>query len=264
MRRALGLALIALPLVAGEALHIVAVERKGWPPFEDDRRVYRIEGGEVSRLRVGERLTLQRQGSSVDPGRLKVAAVAPGYAEAYLERRGSAYPLRGDVAEAPQGLPLPRIPALQPGPDLRPAQPRLQPPPEAVPALPAPVATRALPRLPVRSAHPAEAPRNEGSHPAEARHSAPLHQEAVFFLEGDGALSPKGREKLRRIVEAWGADGAWSLGLPQDRTLPPSVREARIQSLRRALRGLGVGRLEVRAADLRPGDRGDVVYAAKD
>jgi hypothetical protein len=232
----LALILAALPLAAGEALHVAAVERKGWPPFEDDRRVYRIEGGDVSRLRVGENLTLQRPGTSAEPGRLKVARVAPEFAEAYLEQRGGTYPLRGDLAEPPASLDLPRIPEIKAGQDLRPATPSLEPPPEQ------PAAHDLAP-------------------------TAPLHPrllEPVYFLEGDAALSPKGREKLKRMVAEWGADGAWFLGLPEDRTLPSKVREERIRALRGALRSLGVGRLELRAVELRLGDRGDVVYAAKD
>jgi hypothetical protein len=87
--------------------------------------------------------------------------------------------------------------------------------------------------------------------------------EPIFFLEGDGALSPKGAEKLRRLVESWGAQGSWSLGVPEDRTLLVAVREARIQAIRRALRALGVGSVERHVAELRPGDRGDVIYASK-
>ena len=269
MKLSMGLALLALPLMAGPALRIAAVERKGWPPFEDDRRVYRIEGEAVARLRVGEKLILQRPGTDIDPGRLKVAVVAPGFVEAYLDRPGSTYPLRGDVAEPGQGLPLPPIPAVRIVQDLLPAQPRLQPPPDP----PAPV------QLPSRASAHGTAPAKRSVHnlaPAESHgrpavgqtsEPAPVHPrllEPVYFLEGDGALSPKGREKLGRIVETWGADGAWSLSLPEDRILPARIREARIQAVRRALRNLGVQRLEVRAAELQPGDRGDVLYVARD
>jgi hypothetical protein len=232
-----------LPLGAGEALRVAAVERKGWPPFEDDRRVYRIEGEGVAALRVGEKLRLQHPGVPGDPGVLKVALVAPGFAEANLERRGRDYPLKGDLAEPARARALPPIPGLRPEVDLRPAQPRLQPPSDAPQPqpLPAPAPVHAAPKV--------DAP--------------PTKAEPIFFLEGDGALSPKGVEKLRRLVEAWGVQGAWSLGVPEDRALPARVREARVQALRRALRSLGVATLEVRAAEVRAGDRGDVVYAGK-
>jgi len=233
MKLFFGLAFLVLPLLAEGPLRVAAVDRRGWPPFEDDRRVYRIEGEAASRLRVGEKLALQRSGSSVDPGRLKVATVSTGFAEAYLERRGNTYPLKGDWAEPGQALSLPRIPGIRPEQDLRPVQTRLQPPEE----------------------------------PAAAAIDTPFHPrflEPVYFLEGDAALSPKGREKLKRLVELWGPAGRWSLGLPEDRTVSDRVREARTQALRRAFRSLGVARVDVGAAEVRPGERGDVVYVAKD
>ncbi len=254
MKPFFALALLALPLAAGEGLRIAAVERKGSPPFEDDRRVYRIEGADVARVRVGEKLILSRAASAADPGRLKVAVVAPGFAEAYLDRRGSTYPLLGDQAEPGRARALPEIPRLRHEPDLRLVQPSLTPPLDPPPTL-----------LPSTAGSPVT-PSGHGRPAAGAGEPEPYlprFQEPVFFLEGDGALSPKGREKLKRIVADWGAEGVWSLGLPEDRTLPSKVRETRIRTLRAALRGLGVDRLEVRSIDLRPGDRGDVVYAAK-
>lgn len=238
MRRLWVLFWLVLPLAADTAVRVVAVERLGWPPYEDDRRIYRLQGEEASRLRPGEVLQLFRPGDPRNPGRLKVAFLEPGRASAYLEAHGATYPLVGDLA-------LSR---------------RLDP----VPALPVPAALPDLSLHPPKSAPPAEAPGGTAAALAAPVPPAPARwHESIYFLEGDGSLSPKGREKLQQAVRAWGVGGRWTLAVPASLLLPEKVKQARIQALRKALGALGVGTIEVAEVPRRDGDTGDVVYVEK-
>ncbi len=253
---------LTLPLAAGATLRVVAVERKGLPPFEDDRRVYRLEGEDAARVRPGEVLQLVRTGDPRDPGRLKVAALEGGRVSAVLETRGATYPLVGDQAILRRISPVPPLPAAVVLPDLA-----LRPPRVAAPADP-PAAQAA----PVEIAHPAPA---VPSRPAAKPHPEPVpaapsvaatptaRHESIFFLEGDGSLSPKGRDKLQAAVRAWGAEGRWSLAVPEDRVIPEKVRQARIQAIRKTLGALGVSRVGLRDVQRKDGDTGDVVYVEK-
>jgi hypothetical protein len=240
--RPLGVLLwLALPLAAGPAIRVVAVERIGPPPFEDDRRVYRLEGENAAQLKPGEVLQLSRPGDPRDPGRLKVAFLEPGRASAYLESRGATYPLVGDLALSRRMQPVPALPSIHNLPDLSVRPPRLSAPPAASEATP-----------------PAALP----SSPAEVV-PVPPRRESIYFLEGDGSLSPKGRDKLQAAVRAWGAEGRWVIALPEDRLLPDRVRQGRILGIRRALTGFGVGKVEVKDTPRRDGDTGDVAYVEK-
>lgn len=245
---------LTLPLAAGAGLRVVAVERKGLPPFEDDRRVYRLEGEEAAGLRPGDVLQLVRPGDPRDPGRLKVADREGGQVSAYLDTRGSTYPLIGDQAVLRRMGAVPALPPTRPLPDLALHPPRLAPPASPPVAAAAP----ARPAEPVRARIESE---NHASTPA-VQPVAGRH-ESIFFLEGDGSLSPKGREKLQAAVRAWGAEGRWILAVPEDRVIPEPVRQARTQALRRALKALGVGRIEQREVPRKDGDTGDVVYLEK-
>lgn len=226
---------LALPLAAGSAVRVVAVERLGWPPYEDDRRIYRLEGDEASRLRPGEVLHLSRPGDPRNLGRLKVAFLEKGRASAYLESRGATYPLVGDLALSRRMEPVPALPSAHPLPDL---SLRSLPPPPAILVAPAPP-------LPSREVPP------------------PSRHESIYFLEGDGSLSPKGRDKLQAAVRSWGADGRWVIAIPEDRVLPEKVRQGRIQAIRKALGGLGVGKVDLKETQRKDGDNGDVVYVEK-
>ena len=223
---------LALPLVAGTSIRITAVERKGWPPFEDDRRIYRLEGEGAARLRPGEVLQLFRPGEPRNPGRLKVAFLEAGKAAAFLESRGPIYPLVGDLALSRRMIPIPALPAVAVLPDLS-----LRPPATAAP--------------------PESAKTPEATVVPASRH------ESIFFLEGDASLSPRGRDKLQSAVRAWGVEGRWILTMPENRVLPGKVRQNRIQAIRKTLVGLGVGTVEIKEGPRRPGDSGDVVYLAK-
>lgn len=241
MRCSWPLLALTLPLGADATLRVVAVERAGWPPFEDNRRIYRLEGQQITRLHPGEVVQLFRPGDPRDPGRLKVAFLEGGRASAFLEARGATYPLVGDLAMSRRMAALPTFPVPAGLPDFK-ARPPEDPPTLAVPGPPAPA--------PV-------------AQPAAASEPPPSRRESIYFLEGDGSLSPKGRDKLQLAVRTWGVEGHWILALPESRVLPERVRQARIQAIRKALGGFGVSRVELKDVPRRDGDTGDVVYIEK-
>lgn len=107
--RWLFMVLCSFGLAAAEPLRIVAVERQGLPPYEDDQRLYRLTGR--SGLSPGEFLELSRPGSRARPGRLRVQQATSRGVLATLALRGDTYPLKGD-----QALPLdrPNLPGLPP------------------------------------------------------------------------------------------------------------------------------------------------------
>ncbi|MBI4913810.1 MAG: hypothetical protein HY823_13835 [Acidobacteria bacterium] len=234
MNMALFLA-VGLPLLAAKPLSIAAVERRGWPPYEDDRRIYVLVGEGVAALRIGETLQLRRGGERVDPGRLKVLRTGNERAEAVLEFRGTGYPLRGDLAEPVRANGLPLLPIVQEAADLRLLLPRGETPSGAPPV------AQSSPATPLPQA-------------------APTRREPIYFLENDGVLSPKGHDKVRQAVTQWGAGGRWILAIPTDRLLPGQVRTARVEALRRSLLSAGVARVEIIETERQPGDRPDTVY----
>lgn len=97
-----------LALGASEPLRIVAVERQGLPPYEDDRRLYRLQG--QARVSAGELLELSRPGGKEHPGRLRVVRTTPEGVLAMLDRRGDTFPLKGDVAMHWEMADLPGLP----------------------------------------------------------------------------------------------------------------------------------------------------------
>ncbi|MBK8573817.1 MAG: hypothetical protein IPN91_14640 [Holophagaceae bacterium] len=87
----------ACVLGAQVPLHIVAVERKGLPPYEAADRIYRLDGGQNRGLRVGDRLLVKRSGEPRAIGHLRVVEVRGEQCEAHFEPSGSAYPMKGDL-----------------------------------------------------------------------------------------------------------------------------------------------------------------------
>jgi hypothetical protein len=96
-------------LVAQAPFHIVAVERKGLPPYEAADRVYCLDGGQDRGLRVGDRLLAKRTGDRRACGHFWVTRVLPGQAETRYEPMESIYPMKGDLAllEVLKGIPDP-------------------------------------------------------------------------------------------------------------------------------------------------------------
>jgi hypothetical protein len=88
---------LACALGAQVSFHIVAVERKGPPPYESADRIYRLDGGQTRGLRVGDRLLVKQAGVAQAIGRMRVIEVRSEAAEAHFEPRGSAYPMKGDL-----------------------------------------------------------------------------------------------------------------------------------------------------------------------
>lgn len=107
--RTFSILLCTLGLFASEPLRIVAVERQGLPPYEDDHRIYRLQGS--ARVSPNELLELSRPGGKALPGRLRVLRATPEGALATLDRRGDTFPLKGDVAIHFEMAVLPGLPA---------------------------------------------------------------------------------------------------------------------------------------------------------
>jgi hypothetical protein len=79
-------------------LQVVAVERKGPPPYEAADRIYRLDGGQERGLRVGDRLLVKRSGESGAIGHLRVVEVRGGQCDTRFEPSGSTHPMKGDLA----------------------------------------------------------------------------------------------------------------------------------------------------------------------
>lgn len=117
MRQILLLFCLTATLGAQAALRIVAVTRKGLPPYQLADRIYRLEGAETEALRVGQRLQVRREGRPQALGHLCVTEVQAGGAEATFQPSGALYPMKGDTAWLVLLPPLPEVP----GPGIDPA-----------------------------------------------------------------------------------------------------------------------------------------------
>jgi len=214
---------------AAPPLQVAAVGRVGLPPYEGTERLYRLEGLGCQTLRVGESLLLQRPGDLRRLGRLEVLAVHLDHAQARLSLPGDTFPLKGDLAIRTEELhALPDLPGRAPQPLPVPSE------------LCARTVTLTLPR---------------------SLGQGPSHREPIYFLKGDGSLSPGALVKLRAWVEAWGAEGQWSLECPPASS---GLAELRLSALRAELQRLGVPRLE--ALFLSEGPQGpyDAIFVKKE
>lgn len=112
MRILLLASLLMLPLGAQAPLRIVAVERRGIPPYEEGTpRLYRLDGGENRGLHLGDRLQIRRLGEGY-LGHLKVVELRAEWALASLEANAVGYPLRGDMVIREELTALPGLPAF--------------------------------------------------------------------------------------------------------------------------------------------------------
>ena len=105
---------LACALGAQVSFHIVAVERKGPPPYEAADRIYRLDGGQNRGLRVGDRLLVKQAGVAQAIGHLRVIEVRIEAAEAHFEPRASAYPMKGDLVLREELKWMPTSGALNP------------------------------------------------------------------------------------------------------------------------------------------------------
>ena len=107
---------LACLLRAEAPLHIVAVERRGPPPYEVADRIYGVESGLDQGLRVGDRLLVKRAGAAVILGHLRVIESSPGRANALFEPLDGSYPMKGDLVLRSDLRHLPAAPVLDPAP----------------------------------------------------------------------------------------------------------------------------------------------------
>ena len=103
-------------LGAQAPLHIVAVERRGPPPYEVMDRIYGLDGGQDRGLRVGERLLVKRAGTAVILGHLRLIESRPDRANALFEPLEASYPMKGDLVLRSELRRLPAAPTLDPAP----------------------------------------------------------------------------------------------------------------------------------------------------
>ncbi len=124
---------LAGTLGAQAAFHIIAVERRGLPPYESADRSYRLDGGQEQGLRAGSRLLVKRGGESRAFGHLWVTEVQSDQAVARFEPMAALSPMKGDLAilEVMRWLPeagrmetdpLARIPVPLPRPEAPPQE----------------------------------------------------------------------------------------------------------------------------------------------
>jgi len=78
-----------------------------------------------------------------------------------------------------------------------------------------------------------------------ARTEAPPREGLIFFLPQQAEVSPAGVQKLERWVEAWGTGGRWAVQVPSARALKPALQKQRAESLRAALRALGIDQVAI-------------------
>ena len=93
-------------------LHIIAVERRGLPPYEAADRIYCLDGGQSRGLRVGDRLVVKRTGEVVVLGHLRLTEVRSDRSEAHFEPQESTYPMKGDLALREEMRHIPLAPSL--------------------------------------------------------------------------------------------------------------------------------------------------------
>lgn len=218
-------------LVAGPPLHVAAVLREGAPPFEGEKR-YRIEGDGAANLKAGGTLSLWRFNEKRRLARLVVVEVSDGVAFARVAHPEETYPMKGDlILDQQRLLPLPELPLGN-----TPSLPTLE--------LLGPKALQGkLPSL--------NPPR-------------PRQREKIHFLKGDSRLSPAGLDKIKAWIGAWGAEGQWTLEVPQQKQVAEGLSAARTSALEAALRQWGVTEIKVQALPEEPQPKYDGIYVVKE
>jgi hypothetical protein len=99
-------------LSAQTPFHIIAVERRGLPPYEAADRTYGLDGGRDRGLKMGDRLLVKRIGESLPLGHLRVTEVRGERAGASFEPVGADYPMKGDLAIREELLRIPDVTRL--------------------------------------------------------------------------------------------------------------------------------------------------------
>ena len=109
--------------------------------------------------------------------------------------------------------------------------------------------------------------RPPGTRPAAQVPASPgpaAKREPIFFLKGDGTLSPGALGKLKTWVEAWGVGGRWTLTIPTGPGLTYELMERRILIIRAELRKLGVPRIDTILGPTDPPGPYDAIYVSKE
>jgi hypothetical protein len=81
--------------------------------------------------------------------------------------------------------------------------------------------------------------------PAHPSVEAPPREGVLFFLPQRVDLSPVGLKKMGDWVQAWGPGGRWAVQVPTAKALKPASQKQRAESLKAALRALGVDQVKV-------------------
>jgi hypothetical protein len=103
---------LASALSAQTPFHIIAVERRGLPPYEAADRTYSLDGGQNQGLKVGDRLLVKRSGEVLPLGHLRVTDVRGERAGASFEPAEAGYPMKGDLAIREVLLRIPEVTRL--------------------------------------------------------------------------------------------------------------------------------------------------------
>ena len=102
----------------GQDLRIVDVVRRGPPPYVEQDRLYRIEGGDCRNFKVGFELLIQGEESNGKGGKMVVCEVGDNYVLGRLIKQGASYPLKGDrlrnLGDPRVLVPLPAISVVNP------------------------------------------------------------------------------------------------------------------------------------------------------
>ena len=252
MRALLLPCLITGALLGAAPLAVVQVVRQGLPPYEDNARLYRLEG-EGWELRPGRVVLLVRPGDRRSLGQLEVVSAGQGFALARLLKAGATFPMKGDLA-------VPREPLRTP-----PAMPRILPDGAAFPRM----VDLAVPRGPLqilpglpgtggRLALAGDLRLQPGATSLPVPPPGAAHREPIYFLPEGATLTPGAKAKLLAWVTTWGRAGRWVLAQPPGPATPLS--EARLAALREELGRLGVSAVEVATADPEPPGKYPAVF----
>ena len=93
--------------------------------------------------------------------------------------------------------------------------------------------------------------------------SAPLNRETLFFIKGDGTLSPGAILKLKTWAATWGIKGKWTLGCPSGPGLSYDLLEKRLLAIRAELRKAGVSQVDTILLPNSPAGQYDAIYVEK-
>jgi hypothetical protein len=107
---------LSLPLLAQAPFTIIGVERKGLPPYEENSRVYRLDGGETRGLKMGDRLSVRRVGEGTF-ALLRIVELKAEWALGVVDPPTGGAPMKGDLALKAELEPIPSLPSLR-NPDL--------------------------------------------------------------------------------------------------------------------------------------------------